>query len=212
MDLKLYKDNHSAIVIGGLGFIGSYVTEKLVEQHTTTVVYDNLSSGKLKNSSHLISKIEIVESDILDLEQLIFTMKGIDCVFHLAALTSVPQSVIDPYQTHEVNNTGTLNVLWAALKAGVSRVVISSSCAVYGDTNTPPLKETDLPSPKSPYAASKLIAETLAESFYHSYGLETVCLRYFNVYGLRQRADSGYAAAIPKFIQCCRNLSSPQLE
>jgi len=200
-----------AIVIGGLGFIGSYVTEELLTQNISTTIYDNLSSGKLNNSSYFISQIDIVEADILDLEQLICAMKGIKYVFHLAAITSVPQSITDPYQTHKINNTGTLNVLWAALKAGVSRVIISSSCSVYGDVNMPPLKETDIPSPKSPYAASKLIGETLAESFYHSYGLETVCLRYFNVYGLRQRADSGYAAAIPRFIQCYKQKKYPQI-
>ena len=200
-----------AIVTGASGFIGSYITEELVKRNIATIVYDNFSSGELKNISSLVSQIHIMEADILDLEKLVSAMKGIDYVFHLAALTSVPQSVIDPLQTHEINNTGTLNVLWAALKAEVSRVVISSSCSVYGDINTPPLKEEDCPSPKSPYAASKLIAESLAESFYYSYGLETVCLRYFNVYGLRQRVDSGYAAAIPRFIQCYKQKEPPQI-
>ena len=102
-------------------------------------------------------------------------------------------------------------MLWAAQQAGVSRVVIASSCSIYGDSHYPPLKELDLPAPKSLYAASKLIAETLAESFYHSYGLEVICLRYFNVYGRRQRADSAYAAAIPRFIQCYKNKERPQV-
>ena len=199
------------VVIGGFGFIGSHLITPLLTQDTNPIVYDNFSTGKIKNLSHYHNQIQIVEGDISDLDRMQKLLNHVDCVFHLAALISVPQSVTDPYQTHEINNTGTLNVLWAALKAGVSRVVISSSCSVYGDIHEPPLKEADLPNPKSPYAASKLTAETLAESFYHSYGLETVCLRYFNVYGLRQRADSGYAAAIPRFIQCYKQKQPPQV-
>lgn len=200
-----------ALVVGGLGFIGSHLTEELIKQGILPVIYDNFSSGTLDNIHSLGSKIQIIKADILDIDQLILSMEDIDYVFHLAALTSVPQSLIEPYETHKVNNTGTFNVLWASLKAKVSKVIISSSCAVYGDINQPPLKETYLPSPKSPYAASKLVAENLAESFYHSYGLETVSLRYFNVYGLRQRADSGYAAAIPKFIGCYKQRQMPQI-
>lgn len=200
-----------ALVIGGLGFIGSHLTEGLIKQGILPVIYDNFSSGTLDNIHSLGSKIQIIKADILDIDQLIPSMEDIDYVFHLAALTSVPQSLIEPYKTHQVNNTGTFNVLWAALKAKVSKVIISSSCAVYGDINQPPLKETYLPFPKSPYAASKLVAENLAESFYHSYGLETISLRYFNVYGLRQRAESGYAAAIPKFIACYKQKHIPQI-
>ena len=200
-----------AVITGGCGFIGSHLVELLLNRDISVIIYDDLSTGKLENLQFCQDQIHIISSDIRNLDKLNQTLKGVDWLFHLAALTSVPQSVIDPYQTHEINNTGTLNVLWAALKAGVSRVVISSSCAVYGDRHAPPLKETDLPSPKSLYAASKVTAEALAESFYQSYGLETVCLRYFNVYGPRQRADSDYAAAIPKFIQCYQQKQSPQV-
>ena len=200
-----------ALITGGCGLIGSHLVELMLAQDIFVIIYDDLSTGNLENLQFCRDQIQVIEADIRDLDRLNKALKGVDCLFHLAALTSVPQSVADPYKTHEINNTGTLNVLWAALKAGVSRVVISSSCAVYGDIHEPPLKETDLPNPKSPYAASKLTAETLAESFYHSYGLETVCLRYFNVYGLRQRADSGYAAAIPRFIQCYKQKQPPQV-
>lgn len=174
-------------------------------------VFDNFNSGQVENIKAVIPTIKIVEDDIRNIDGLTTSMQGIDCVFHLAAQTSVLESQSNPIFTHEVNNTGTLNVLWSAVQAGVSRVVIASSCSVYGDASNPPLKESALPAPKSLYAASKLMAETLAESFYHSYGLEVICLRYFNVYGRRQRADSVYPAAIPHFIQCYKNKKRPQV-
>ena len=200
-----------AIITGGLGFIGSSLVERLIKHGSKVAIYDNFSSGSLENILDNRSDIQIFENDIRDLDALISSLRGIDCVFHLAALTSVAQSIEDPISTHEVNNTGTLNLLWAALQAKVPRVVIASSCSVYGDLHNPPLKESDLPAPKSLYAASKMTAETLAESFYHSYGLETVCLRYFNVYGRRQRSDSDYAAVIPRFIECYRQKKNPQI-
>ena len=200
-----------AIITGGLGFIGSSLVESLIKHGSKVAVYDNFSSGSLENISNNRSDIQIFENDVRDLDALISSLRGRDCVFHLAALTSVAQSIEDPISTHEVNNTGTLNLLWAALQAKVPRVVIASSCSVYGDLHNPPLKESDLPAPKSLYAASKMTAETLAESFYHSYGLETVCLRYFNVYGRRQRSDSDYAAVIPRFIECYRQKKNPQI-
>ena len=200
-----------AIITGGLGFIGSSLVERLIKHGSKVAIYDNFSSGSLENISNNRSDIQIFENDVRDLDALISSLRGRDCVFHLAALTSVAQSIEDPISTHEVNNTGTLNLLWAALQAKVPRVVIASSCSVYGDLHNPPLKESDLPAPKSLYAASKMTAETLAESFYHSYGLETVCLRYFNVYGRRQRSDSDYAAVIPRFIECYRQKKNPQI-
>ncbi|WP_434687179.1 NAD-dependent epimerase/dehydratase family protein [Pseudanabaena minima] len=200
-----------AIVIGGSGFIGSYITQELVKQNITTFVYDNFSTGDVNNLSSISSKINIIRGDVTDLEQLRASMEGVNYVFHLAAQTSVTESLVDPFLTNQINNTGTLNVLWSALQTKVSRVIIASSCSVYGDNHQPPLQESYLPNPKSPYAASKLIAEALAESFYHSYGLETICLRYFNVYGLRQRADSDYAAVIPRFVECYRQKKAPQI-
>ncbi len=200
-----------AVVTGGSGFIGSYITRELVKQNIFTIVYDNLSTGNIANLSSVASKIQIIKADVADLDKLRSAMEGVDFVFHLAAQTSVADSLVNPFSTNQINNTGTLNVLWAASQAKVSRVIIASSCSVYGDTHQPPLQESHLPNPKSPYAASKLIAESLAESFYHSYGLETVCLRYFNVYGLLQRSDSDYAAVIPRFLECYHQKKSPQI-
>ena len=200
-----------ALITGGSGFIGSYVVQELVNQNIDVIVYDNLSTGDLENISSIVSQIQIIEANIIDLDKLLLAMKDVDCVFHLAAYTSVTGSLLNPLLTNEINNTGTLNVLWAALQAKVSKVIISSSCSVYGDIQKPPLQESYLPNPKSPYAASKLTAEALAESFYYSYGLETVCLRYFNVYGRRQRGDSDYAAVIPRFLQCYKQKQSPQV-
>jgi UDP-glucose 4-epimerase len=207
----IVSPNVKALIVGGAGFIGSHLVEQLVKQGVSTTVYDNLSSGNAENLVAVQSDIRLILADIRNLDTLLSAMRGVDCVFHLAALTSVSQSILDPLLTQEINTTGTLNVLWSAVKAGVSRVVIASSCAIYGDAHQPPLKEADLPAPKSPYAASKLTAEALAESFYHAYGLETVCLRYFNVYGDRQKPDSDYAAVIPRFIQCYRNRQPPQI-
>jgi len=202
---------NKAMVTGGAGFIGSHLVTQLLKEGIEIKVYDNLTSGNIENLSDVKSDIEIINADIRGLDNLILAMQGVDQVFHLAALTSVYLSVAKPLPTHEINITGTFNVLLASLKAGVSRVIIASSCAVYGDTHQPQLKETDLPAPKSPYASSKLISETLAESFYHSYGLETVCLRYFNVYGSRQRQDSEYASVVPRFIQCYKHKQPAQV-
>ncbi len=200
-----------SIVIGGAGFIGSHLVEQLLHQGISVKVYDNLSSGSLANLSAIIPDIELIQDDIRNLDGLIAAMSDVDWVFHLAALTSVAQSLENPLLAHEINNTGTLNVLLAAVKSGVSRVVISSSCAVYGDDHTPPVREIDLPAPKSPYAASKLTAEALATSFYHSYGLPSICLRYFNVYGQRQKPNSDYAAVIPRFIHAYGTRQTPEI-
>ncbi|MTJ11522.1 NAD-dependent epimerase/dehydratase family protein [Anabaena sp. UHCC 0187] len=200
-----------AIITGGCGFIGSHLVDSLLDQGVYPIIYDNFSTGNLENLNNCQEQIKVISGDIRDLDTLQRTIKNVDWVFHLAAHSSVSGSLANPLLTHEINNTGTLNVLWAALQAKVSRVVIASSCSVYGDIHQPPLQETYLPDPKSPYAASKLTAEALAESFYYSYGLETVCLRYFNVYGSRQRADSDYAAVIPRFIECYHQKKPPKI-
>jgi len=201
------------LITGGAGFIGSQLAIELLSQFKTAriTILDNFSSGKISNLDGITSQINLVQSDVRDFNQLLSLMDNTDWVFHLAALTSVSESVNTPMLCHKINNTGTLNVLWAATQAKVSRVVISSSCSVYGDFHKPPLQENYFPKPKSPYAASKLFAEVLAESFYHSYGLETICLRYFNVYGANQRADSDYAAVIPIFVDCYKYNRQPQI-
>ena len=201
------------LITGGAGFIGSQIVMELASQFENAefIVLDNLSSGKVSNLESVKSKINLAKIDVRDYSQILSLMNRVDWVFHLAALTSVSESVESPMLCHEINNTGTFNVLWAAVQAKVSRVVISSSCAVYGDLTKPPLKESYLPNPKSPYAASKLNSEILAESFYYSYGLETICLRYFNVYGSRQRADSDYAAVVPRFVECYKQKRHPQI-
>lgn len=198
-----------ALVTGGAGFIGSHLVDNLLKKNVEVIVYDDFSSGNLENLKSVQADINIIRGDIRDTNALDSAIKGVDLVFHLAAIASVSQSIADPIHNSAVNSTGTLNVLWAALKAEVSRVVISSSCAVYGDANEPPIKEDSLSAPKSPYASNKLASETYAESFYQCYGLEIVCLRYFNVYGPRQNADSDYAAVIPIFIDRYRKKQSP---
>lgn len=198
-----------ALITGGCGFIGSHLVDFLLSQNIDVVIYDNLSTGNRENLASCQDCVDIIQGDIRDLRCLKKAVDKVDFVFHLAAISSISKSFSDPFTTHAVNNEGTLNVLWAALHGQVSRVVIASSCSVYGDIHQPPLQESYLPNPKSLYAASKLTAEALAESFYHSYGLETVCLRYFNVYGNLQSATSDYAAVIPRFIDCYRKRQSP---
>lgn len=185
---------------GGAGFIGSHITEKLVELGHEVIVLDDLSTGREENIAHLRSNITFVKGSITDRPLLREVMQGIQVVFHEAALGSVPRSVEDPLTTHEVNITGTFDVLLAARDAGVRRVVYAASSSAYGDTPTLPKVENMLPNPLSPYAVSKLVGEYYCQVFTRVYGLETVCLRYFNVFGPRQNPDSQYAAVIPKFI------------
>jgi nucleoside-diphosphate-sugar epimerase len=172
-------------------------------------VLDNLTSGRRDNLTHVIDQIELVEGDIRDPDLVRRVMRGVEYVLHHAALVSVPQSMTDPAATHEVNVTGTLNVLVAAREAGVERVVLASSSAVYGDNGDLPLNETAGPRPLSPYAASKLAAEVYCQMFFAAYGLPTVALRYFNVYGPRQNPSGDYAAVIPKFIEQIKAGSPP---
>ena len=163
------------------------------------MVFDNLSSG-CRSNLPVLDNVSLVEADILDEPALANALRGADVVYHLAAAISVAESVNDPRVCLRNNVDGTFYLLEAARQAGVKRVVLASSCAVYGDATPPPVGEMSALSPQSPYAASKAMDESLAEAFFHSYGLEVVCLRFFNVYGPRQRADSGYAAAIPRFV------------
>jgi len=194
--------NKRVVITGGAGFIGSHLAEELAENNEVVVI-DNLSTGKLENIKHLIDNKKIVfkKGDIRDLDFLKEEFKGVDYVFHQAAIVSVPFSVEDPILTNEVNVNGTLNVLIAARDCGVKKVIYASSCAVYGDNPNLPLKEDMLPMPLSPYAVTKLAGEYYCQVFTEVYGLPTISLRYFNVYGPRQDANSDYAAVIPKFIK-----------
>lgn len=188
------------LVTGGAGFIGSHLVEELIRRSEQVRVVDNFSTGRRENLGQLTTQIDLIEGDIRDLDLLRNAMRGVDFVLHQAAIVSVPQSMADPMTTHQVNVNGTLNVLIAARDAKVKRVVLASSCSVYGDNDDLPLKETYPPRPLSPYAASKLAGEIYGQTFFAAYGLPTVGLRYFNVFGQRQNPNGDYAAVIPKFV------------
>ena len=188
------------LVTGGAGFIGSHLVERLLKEGKRVRVIDNFVTGKRDNLNGHMDKIELLEGDILDLEFVRKAVKGIEVVFHQAALRSVPLSVDHPLQTNEVNSQGTLNILVASRDAGVTRVVYASSSSVYGDSPQLPKIEDQTPAPISPYAVSKLAAENYCAVFTRVYGLETISLRYFNVFGPRQDPESQYAAVIPRFI------------
>jgi len=188
------------LVTGGAGFIGSNTVEELLNLGHEVKVLDNLLTGKKENISEFINDIEFIKDDIKDLETVRKSVKGVEYVIHLAALGSVPRSVKDPILTNEVNVNGTLNVLIASRDEGVKRLVYSSSSSVYGKNPTLPKKENMIPDPISPYAVSKLTGEYYCRVFYETYGLETVSLRYFNIYGKKQDPFSQYSAVVPSFI------------
>jgi len=194
--------NKKIVVTGGAGFIGSNLARYLANENNHVVVIDNLSTGHLENIQDLIAaeKVEFIKGSITELNVLQDVFKGFDYVFHEAALPSVPRSIKEPLLTNQVNISGTLNVLVVAKEAGVKKVIYASSSSVYGDTPTLPKKESMTPNPLSPYAVSKLAGEYYCQVFTRVYGLPTVALRYFNVYGPYQDPASEYAAVIPKFV------------
>ncbi|HDQ73509.1 MAG TPA: SDR family oxidoreductase [Chloroflexi bacterium] len=199
------------LVTGGAGFIGSNIVEALVRREEQVRVLDNFATGKRENLAPWLEQIELIEGDVRDLEAVQRAMAGVDYVLHQAALPSVPRSIADPMETHACNATGTLNVLLAAREAGVKRLVYASSSSVYGDSPTLPKRE-DMPTdPLSPYAVSKLAGEHYCRAFYQVYGLETVCLRYFNVFGPRQDPTSQYAAVVPKFVTAMLDGRAPTI-
>ncbi|MBT3419256.1 MAG: NAD-dependent epimerase/dehydratase family protein [Candidatus Magasanikbacteria bacterium] len=185
-----------ALVTGGAGFIGSHLTDHLISLGHDVIVLDNLLLGKRE---FVNEKATFHEGDIRDLPLLKELCKGVDVVFHLAADPRLPISIEDPSETHDVNVTGTLNVFIAAKDAGVKKVVFTSTCAVYGDQELP-IREDMVPVPKSPYGLHKLMGEQYAQLFHELYGLSTVSLRYFNVYGPRKTAEGGYPMVIPIFL------------
>jgi UDP-glucose 4-epimerase len=189
-----------ALVTGGAGFIGSHLVDHLVNQGCRVTVLDNLTTGHRHNLAHLDGRIDFVRGDIRDADLLDRVTDGCDLVFHQAAVVSVSQSVDDPAHTCDVNDLGTVRVLDAARKHGVKRVVMASSSAVYGDDPQLPKTEAMAPSPLSPYAVQKLTGEHYASVFAALYGLEVVCLRYFNVFGPRQDPSSPYSGVISIFM------------
>ncbi len=199
------------IVTGGAGFIGSHIVEELARTGHDVVIVDNLFSGKRENISPFLAKdnVRFLQGSITDLPLLETIFAGADGVFHEGAIASVPRSIADPAATNEANVTGTLNVLIAARDCGVRKVLFASSSSVYGDTPVLPKHEEMTPRPLSPYAVSKLAGEQYLRVFSEVYGLETVSLRYFNVFGPRQDPLSQYAAVIPNFITRILDHKSP---
>jgi UDP-glucose 4-epimerase len=188
------------LVTGGAGFIGSNIVDELVRRNQDVVVLDDLSTGKEANLAHLRGKIEFREGSITDLRAVEAACQGADYVIHLAARTSVPRSVEDPIETNRVNVDGTLNVLMAAREAKLRRYVFAASSAAYGETAVLPKVETMPVDPISPYGVSKCVGEMYARVFARTYGLETVCVRYFNVFGPRQDPTSEYSGVMSRFM------------
>ncbi|MGD8450319.1 MAG: SDR family oxidoreductase [Phycisphaerae bacterium] len=188
------------LVTGGAGFIGSHVVRRLLARGDRVRILDDMSTGRPANLADIRADVDFVEGDIRDLPTVQRAATGTAAVFHLAARASVPRSVAEPLPANDVNITGTLNVLLAARDAGAERVIYSASSSAYGDTPTLPKIETMTPQPLSPYAVGKLAAENYCTCFHTCYGLQTISLRYFNVFGPRQDPNSQYAAVIPAFV------------
>ncbi len=201
----------SCVVTGGAGFIGSHLVKALVGKGTHVKIIDDLSSGSLENLDGVEGRLEFVEKKIGDLDYLRTFFVGADVVFHQAALTSVPESVENPSRCNEINVTGTLNILEAAVQSGVKRVVIASSSAVYGKLPEQPKSEGQTVAPVSPYAIAKYTGEMYARFYAAMKDLHTTCLRYFNVYGPYQNPNSQYAAVIPAFISRLLKGKSPTI-
>jgi nucleoside-diphosphate-sugar epimerase len=204
------------VVTGAAGFIGSNLVEALLKQNHTVIGFDNLSTGDKSNLDFVNqlptkSNFKFIEGDIRNIDQCMDVCKGADYVLHQAALGSVPRSMEQPALYNDNNITGTLNMLIAARDAKVKRFVFASSSSVYGDTPTLPKIETMIPSPKSPYAISKITGEYYCKVFWTAYGLPTISLRYFNIFGPRQNPNSQYAAVIPKFITSYLKNQSPTI-
>lgn len=199
-DVRNKENEMNFLITGGAGFIGSHTADAALAAGHRVRVLDDLSSGDRANLS---KRVEFIEGDITNAATVAAAVTGCDIVIHLAALVSVPQSLREPVYTHRVNTTGAVTVLDAARQAGVRRFVLASTCAVYGDL--PGRKEEDSPTqPLVPYAASKLMAEQWVQLYARAYGMETVVLRYFNVYGPRQRADSPYSGVLARWCAAIR--------
>jgi nucleoside-diphosphate-sugar epimerase len=200
-----------ALVTGGSGFIGSHLADRLIVAGHEVRVLDNFATGRRENLAHRSGEFELIEGDLQSYERVHTAVRDCEVVFHQGALPSVPRSVQDPLTSNATNVVGTLNVLLAARDAGVRRVVFASSSSVYGKSPTLPKREDMRPLPISPYAVAKLACEGYCRSFSDVYGLETVALRYFNVFGPRQDPLSQYSAVIPRFITALRNGVAPTI-
>jgi len=196
------------LVTGGAGFIGSYVVKRLIKLGYDVRVLDNFSRGKRDNLADVLGQIDLISGDIRDQEAVKKSIKGIDVVIHMAALVDVRESVEKPLLYHEVNSTGTLNLLYGSVKQGVKRFIYASTCAVYGNPVKLPISEDHPLNPLSPYAASKLSAENYCRAFSKSYGLKTTIFRFFNVYGPRKNINS-YSGVIIEFIKRIKSDKPP---
>ncbi len=197
------------LLTGGAGFIGSNIAEELITRGESVRILDNFSTGKRENLRNIENQIELIEGDIRNYDTVQKAIRGIDIVIHQAALPSVPRSIDDPITSNDVNINGTLNMLNASKEAKVKRFVFASSSAIYGDNPVLPKREEMLPEPLSPYAVNKLTGESYCKVYSKVYGLHTVSLRYFNVFGPRQDPNSQYSAVIPKFLKLMKEGKQP---
>jgi len=203
--------NKSILITGGAGFIGSNLCDKLIKQNNKIICLDNLLTGKKENIEHLMNdkNFSFILGDIRNIEDCTKASKGVDVILHQAALGSVPRSIVDPITTNEINISGFLNMLVAAKENNVKRFVYAASSSTYGDSKQLPKIEENIGMPLSPYAVTKYVNELYAHVFSNLHGIETIGLRYFNVFGRRQDPNGAYAAAIPKFISAFINYKSP---
>lgn len=199
------------LVTGGAGFIGSHIVDSLISNGDDVRVLDNLSSGHYENLKGVAEKIEFVEGDIRDFEACSNAAQGCDGIFHEAALVSVVDSIERPRDNHDINVTGTMNILEAARAQDCKRVVFASSAAIYGNHPELPKKETMLPEPLSPYGAAKISGEHYLQAYAEQFGISCIALRYFNVYGPRQDPSSMYSGVISKFVECANNQATPMI-
>ncbi len=197
------------LVTGGAGFIGSNLVKFILDKRHQVVVVDNYATGKKENLADVAGRITMIEGDIRDKEVMKRSVSGVSAIFHEAALGSVPRSVAEPVLSHDVNVNGTINVLETARAAGVKRVVFAASSSAYGDQPDSPKHEGMVPRPMSPYAAGKLACEAYMQSYAAVYGMETLCLRYFNVFGPHQDPYGAYAAVIPAFVSAILHNQQP---
>ncbi|MEZ5423997.1 MAG: SDR family oxidoreductase [Pyrinomonadaceae bacterium] len=202
-------DSPTVLVTGGAGFIGSNLADRLIQKGARVRILDNFSTGFRENLEEISGSFEFIEGDVADATVVASAIKDVEIVFHEAALPSVPRSVEDPVSTHQACVEGTFNLLLAAKDAGVRRFVYAASSSAYGDQPTLPKSETMAPAPMSPYAVAKLTGEYYASAFYRVYGLETVSLRYFNVFGPRQNPSSPYSGVISRFIDALMTNTRP---